>query len=233
MSYSPEDLIGKITLGDCMYYMPMIPWLNRDVLAIVDPPYFKGPESKIYYGNVISKTGIKRLSIGSDCWDKVDTDYFDELNRISNKYVFWGSNYYNFNFHSGRIIWDKVNRDSSFSDCEIASTNIFDHVRKIDFMWNGMMQGKSITEGRIQQGNKKLNEKRIHCTQKPIVLYRWVLKKFATRGQLIVDTHSGSGSLACACHLEGFDFIAIEKDAWCHKDSVKRLNELRDQALLF
>ena len=78
-----------------------------------------------------------------------------------------------------------------------------------------------------------LKDKTIHPTQKPVALYRWILQKYAKPGQLILDTHSGSGSLACACHIEKFDFIAIEKDPHYHALSVKRLAELRSQGRLF
>lgn len=73
-------------------------------------------------------------------------------------------------FLPGRIIWDKCNGNSSFSDCEIAACSFHDSVRLFRYMWNGMQQGKSINEGWIQQGNKSMNEKRIHQTQKPVNL---------------------------------------------------------------
>lgn len=81
-----------------------------------------------------------------------------------------------------RELKKKCNENSSFSDCEIAATNLFNSVRLFPYMWNGMLQGKSISEGRIMQGNKRLNEKRIHPTQKPVALYLWLLTKFAKEG---------------------------------------------------
>ena len=74
---------------------------------------------------------------------------------------------------------------------------------------------------------------KIHPTQKPIKLYRWILQNYAKPNDLILDTHSGSGSLACACHLEKFDFIACELDEDYHRDSVNRLTDLRSQGVLF
>jgi len=74
---------------------------------------------------------------------------------------------------------------------------------------------------------------RIHPTQKPVALYRWILQNYAKTGDKVIDTHSGSGSLACACHLEKFDFLAIEKDEDYHKSSVERLDTLRSQGTLF
>ncbi len=79
-------------------------------------------------------------------------------------------------------------------------------------MWNGMMRGKSITEGRIMQGNKKLTPPRIHPTEKPVALYRWLLTNYAKPGHRIIDTHGGSMSSAIACHDLGFDLDIIELD---------------------
>ena len=72
-----------------------------------------------------------------------------------------------------------------------------------------------------------------HESQKPVALYRWLLSNYAKPNDKIIDTHSGSGSLACACHLEKFDFLAIEKDADYYKSSVERLETLRSQGRLF
>jgi site-specific DNA-methyltransferase (adenine-specific) len=76
-------------------------------------------------------------------------------------------------------------------------------------------------------------ESRIHICQKPVALYRWLLQNYAKTGYKIIDTHSGSGSLACACYLEKFDFLAIEKDEDYFKSSVERLDTLRSQGTLF
>lgn len=102
--------------------------------------------------------------------------YFDELRRVSKHYIVWGCNYFNYEFAPGRIVWDKCKKGTSFSDCELAATDIFNTVRLFRFMWNGMLQGKSIAEGHIMQGNKKLNEARIHPTQKPVALYDWIFR---------------------------------------------------------
>lgn len=75
-----------------------------------------------------------------------------------------------------------------------------------------MMQGKSIKEGHIQQGNKKLNEKRIHPTQKPVLLYNWILQKYAKAGDTILDTHGGSMSIAIACGELDYNIDIWEKD---------------------
>lgn len=91
------------------------------------------------------------------------------------------------------------------------------------------MQGKSISEGHIQQGNKKLNEKRIHPTQKPVALYKWLLQKYAKPGDLIIDTHVGSGSSLIACYELGFDYAGFEIDKHYYELAQERIKEAKAQ----
>ncbi len=180
-------------------------------LAVVDPPYFTGPEKRQYYGKKVSNKGVKRIDYPvTETWKMPGEDYFTELFRVSENQIIWGCNYYQYIFGTGRIIWDKVNGDSSFSDCEEAYCSLHDSVRLIRYMWNGMMQGKSLKEGHIMQGNKKLNEKKIHPTQKPVLLYKWLFDNYANAGDNILDTHLGSGSSRIAAYDMGFDFTGIE-----------------------
>lgn len=87
-----------------------------------------------------------------------------------------------------------------------------------------MFQGKSIFEGTVQQGNKKLNEKRIHPTQKPVVLYEWLLNRYAKSGDIILDTHVGSASSLIACHNTGHKFVGFELDKYYYDLSKQRLD---------
>lgn len=206
---------------------------NAYDLAIVDPPYFSGPERRQFYGRRVSNIGVQRLYAKSEKWNVPGPEYFKELQRVAKYYIVWGCNYYDYIFAHGRIIWDKCNGSSSFSDCEIAATNLISSVRLFPFMWNGMLQGKSISEGRIMQGNKRLNEKRIHPTQKPVALYAWLLIKFAKRGWKILDTHLGSGSIAIACAALGYDLLGIEVDPNYYNAAKDRLLAYQNEPRLF
>ena len=213
------------TNEDCMNGMGRYPDKYFD-LSIVDPPYFSGPERRKYYGRSKSATGVKRTyNPSTNLWCVPGREYFDELMRVSKYYIVWGCNYFDYNFHPGRIVWDKVNGKSTFSDAEIAATNLFTSVRLIAYMWNGMFQGKSIAEGRIQQGNKRLNEKRIHPTQKPVVLYEHILQKYAQPGWKILDTHVGSGSSLIACDKIGLDCVGFEIDPAYFESASERLRK--------
>jgi site-specific DNA-methyltransferase (adenine-specific) len=217
-----KELLNKIHLIDCMDLMAKLPDKSID-LAIVDPPYFEEYGKEIYPGAAISTTGIKRNRFESKHWDVPKEDYFLELKRVSKNQIIWGFNYYEIkNFGTGRIIWDKVNDKSSFSKAEIAYCSLHKSVQMFRFMWNGMLQG-----------DMKNKEIRIHPTQKPIPLYRWTLQKYAKEGDIILDTHCGSGALPIACIEEKFQYIACEIGKDYHKASLERIQLYLDQGKLF
>lgn len=224
-----ESIVVNI---DCMEYMRTVPDKAFD-LAVVDPPYFSGPERRGYYGCRVSKIGVHRDYPISPQWDIPGTEYFEELQRVAKHYIVWGCNYFDYHFAPGRIVWDKCNSSSSFSDCELAATDLFTSVRQFRFMWNGMLQGKSMHEGAIMQGNKKLNEKRIHPTQKPVALYRWIFKNYAKPGDRILDTHLGSGSSRIAAYDAELDFVGCEIDPTYFKLQEERFNEYTAQQSIF
>lgn len=221
------DLNGFYNM-DCMKSMKEIPDKYFD-LAIVDPPYFSGPERRAFYGRKISPIGVKRTYNKPTHWKVPSCEYFNELFRVSKNQIVWGCNYFNFPFGSGRIVWDKCNGNSSFSDAEIAYCSMHDSVRLYRYMWNGMMQGKSIYEGDVQQGNKALNEKRIHPTQKPVALYKWLLMKYAKHGDRILDTHVGSASSLVACEDMGHEYLGFEIDKNYYDAARKRLEDFKAQ----
>ncbi len=198
-----DGLLNKIHLADCMDIMREMPDNYID-LAIVDPPYGIGGGS-----NVSNKSSRE--------WDKKPIEkYFYELDRISKNQIIWGGNYFTemIKFNSNHsIIWDKQNGNSFMSDAEIALTTIKKNTTKFfKLFWMSNMMGKE---------EKPI----IHPTQKPVALYRWLLQNYAKPGDLIFDSHSGSGSLAIACVEEGFNYIACEIDPDYHKASVERLHK--------
>lgn len=209
---------------DCMGGMKEFPDNYFDI-AVVDPPYFSGPEKRGFYGRCISPIGVQRVYQKSAEWTVPDKEYFGELFRVSKNQIIWGCNYFDYHFPSGRIVWDKCNGNTDFSDCEIAACSFHDSVRLFRYMWNGMFQGKSIEEGYIQQGNKKKNEKRIHPTQKPVLLYRWLFDRYAERGMKLLDTHVGSASSLIAAHDAGLQCVGFELDKHYYELSKKRLEE--------
>jgi len=210
---------------DCMEYMKTVPDKYFD-LAIVDPPYFVGVANRNFYGSDISTTGVKRLCSQSNKWDSgiPDFKYFKELIRVSCDQIVWGCNYYPFDgMGVGRIVWDKKNDDSTFSNCELASITLIDSVKIFRFMWNGMLQE-----------NMKNKEDRFHPTQKPVALYKWLLKNYAKPEMKILDTHGGSFSSAIACYDFGtVEYVGCELDKDYFDAAVKRYNYHISQTNMF
>tara|TARA_Y100000310_G_C20695027_1_gene825063 strand:- start:4313 stop:5038 length:726 start_codon:yes stop_codon:yes gene_type:complete len=223
---------------DCMEYMATQAD-NAFDLAIVDPPYGRGEHGGIKRSGYIKQKNGDYLYVEDGDFKKKNWDskppppeYFSELVRVAKNQIIWGINYHSVSLAGGAIVWDKVNDGSDQSGCEIAYCSLNTRVDIVRYMWRGMMQGKSIQNGTVQQGNKKLNERRIHPTQKPIKLYQWILINYAEPGQRIIDTHGGSFSSAIAAHYFGCDFVGCEIDKDYYEAATKRFdNETRQVAL--
>lgn len=215
---------------DCMQGMKEFPDKYFD-LAIVDPPYGRKEHGgRNRSGYVRQKNGskifVKDGQYENQNWDNEppSEDYFNELMRVSKNQIIFGCNYFDYPLIGGRIVWDKCNDGSDQSDAEIAYCSMNDRVDIFRYMWRGMFQGKSITEGTTQQGNKRLNEKRIHPTQKPVALYEWLLSRYAKPNDIILDTHVGSASSLIACHNTNHKFVGFELDEYYYKVSKQRLD---------
>ena len=210
---------------DCMDGMRQFPDKYFDI-AVVDPPYFAGPNKRKYYGRSESTTRIKRTKYDViDTWEIPGKEYFDELTRVSRHQIIWGCNYFDYNFGPGRIAWDKCRSKTTFSDAEIAFCSLHNTVKIFRYMWNGMMQGKNIDEGWIQRGNKKANERRIHPTQKPVDLYRWIIRQYIQPGWNVLDTHVGSASSLIAYREAGIRYVGFEKNEAIYLKAVERMGK--------
>lgn len=235
---------SAVILCDCMEYMDTLPDKHFD-LAIVDPPYGIGADKPSKKPCIVKQKNGSLLHIKTNEYTHKDWDssipekeYFKELMRVSKHQIVFGVNYYNYDcFGSGRIVWDKLNGESDQFGCEIAYCSLNNRTDMVYYMWAGMMQGSycgmNIQKAIVQKGNKSLNEKRIHPTQKPVALYKWLLTNYAKPGDKILDTHGGSMSIAIACHDLGFELTVIEKDEDCYKAARQRLINHQMQQRLF
>lgn len=203
--------------------------------AVDDPPYFTGPEKRGFYGQRNSSIGVKRVDyrIEDQCWIPPNREYFDLLRSKSKNQIIWGINYFDHGILSpGRLIWDKVNDKTDYSDCEIALITTIQSVRQFRFMWNGMLQGSSLHNGHVMQGNKKKNQKRIHPTQKPVELYLWQYMKFVIpksgKNCTIIDPHAGSGSSRIAADMLGLNYVGVEKSPDVYRDQEQRWREYQE-----
>lgn len=179
---------------------------------------------------------VKQADYGEKDWDMKMSppEYFDQLFRVSKNQIIWGANYYP-NLPGGRIVWDKMHAEGQDQySCEIAYQSFNMRTDIVYYMWSGMMQGVYCGRDRVramkQQGNKKLNEKRYHPTQKPVILYEWLLMNYAKNGDKIIDTHGGSLSLALAVNklnkIDGMNLslVVCENDKEIFNTAVNRFN---------
>lgn len=224
---------------DCMDAMKEIPDKYFE-LAIVDPPYGRKEHGGKNRSGYVKQTNgsriyVKHAGYENRNWDNIPAgkEYFDELMRVSQNQIIWGCNYFDYPLTGGRIIWDKCNDGSDQSGAEIAYNSLNNRVDVFRYMWRGMMQGKSITEGTIQQGNKRLNEKRIHPTQKPVALYEWLICQYAKEGDKILDTHAGSGSCCIAAYRMHHDWMGFEIDELYFRKARQRIQQEQAQMTIY
>lgn len=188
-------------------------------LAIVDPEYGIGMDGGKSIG--LRKkwpTSYKSIKHVKKEWDnkRPSVEYFNEMQRVSKNYIIWGANYFSDLLPPCKhvISWDKCCEGTSFSHFEIAFTS-FEGANRI-----------------IKIPIQAESQRRIHPTQKPVVLYKWLLDKYGNGGK-ILDTHLGSGSIAIACHDYGYDLTACEIDKDLFKAAMDRVNDHKAQLLMF
>jgi len=206
-----------ITNEDNMKLMARYPDNYFD-LAIVDPPYgieeITGKESANNRGDINKKRIFGTQSAKFREWDKSPPkEYFIELFRISKNQIIWGGNYFDLPIYRCPIIWDKCQPWETYSKTELA--------------WSSFNMPSSLFKFDNRTGGK------IHPTQKPIQLYKWLLEKYAKEGDKILDTHLGSGSIAIACHDYKYELTACELDKEYFDKAIQRITNHTNQQKLF
>lgn len=217
---------------DALEYMRGLPDKSVD-LVLCDPPYgigesknaksrikrigLKGPNSK-------AATEVRDYYCGD--WDneRLGAEYINEILRVSVNQVVFGGNYYADLLPASTcwIVWDKINGENSFADCELAWTSFTSAVRKIEYIWNSMLQG-----------DMKNKQQRIHPTEKPIPVLAWILRKYSEPGMTVLDPFMGSGTTAIACIQEGRNFIGTELDPVYFAMASKRIAQEQAKLKLF
>lgn len=208
--------ISEVKNEDCMVGMSRYPDKYFD-LAICDPEY--GINRDFQISTICKNPKHNRKAFEKKGWDKSipDASYFKELFRVSQNQIIWGANYFTKYIPKsmGWVVWDK-GQELSMSDGELAFTS-FDRALRI------------IRINRCELAK----EGTIHPTQKPILLYKKLLTRYAKQGDKILDTHLGSGSSRIACYEGGFDFYGWEIDKDYFDAQEKRFNIYKAQLKLF
>ena len=216
--------INKIYHDDCMNILKQLPDKSID-LVLTDPPYgidYGGQLAKNFTtqkkGEVNPKNGYRNYGVNE--WDKErpSQEIFNELLRISKNQIIWGGNYFAdlLPATQGWLVWNKMQRDFTLADGELAWTSFDKALRIFDYS-----RGAALQDGKI------------HPTQKPLKLFEWCLNLRSNENDLILDCFSGSGTTAIACSELKRRFICIEKDKQYFEASVKRLENYNRQLKLF
>lgn len=212
-----KEVIGNATLylGDCRYILPTLPKVDA---VITDPPYGIGEAAGKNASR--SKLAIAK-NFGNDSWD--DEPISDDLMlmvRESGKWsVIFGGNYYVMPAAKCWLIWDKENGDSDFADCEMAWTNLPKAVRRIRYMWNGMLRANGEARGD-------------HPTQKPIGVMAWAINHVPAPNRLILDPFMGSGTTGVAAMNLQRSFIGIERERKYFDIARRRIEDAQRQGRL-
>ncbi len=190
----------RITLihGDCLEEMKKIPDKSID-LVLTDPPYGIDSHSK----NASRSNLAVAKDYGKCEWDKniPEKRIFSEMFRVSKNQIIFGGNYFVEYLKNSPcwIFWDKDNGNNDFADGELIYTSFSSSVRKIKWRWAGMLQE-----------DMKNKDIRVHPTQKPRGVLKWILEKYSNKGQTILDPFMGSGTTGVACKELNRNFIGIE-----------------------
>ena len=223
--------LNEFYLMDCMDGMAQFPDKFFE-LSIVDPPYGGGNHAMNSHRSVLVKdststggffsverTGGKwAAKYGKDInkWDIAPPpEYFAELFRVSQNVIIWGGNYFDLPPSRNFIVWRKLTISETFS------------MAMAEYAWTNISGNAKVFEYAPQAAE------RFHPTQKPVALYRWLLRNYAKPGDKILDTHVGSASSLIACHEAGYDFVGFEIDHDYHAAASARLKQVRAQGTLF
>ena len=197
----------EIYHGNCR---EVLPGLGKVDLVLTDPPYGIGEAAGKNKGRGCI---AKARDYGNAGWDNepVNWGLLWELLTLGKYACCWGGNYYPVPPSPSWLVWDKVNGETDFADCELAWTNYGSAVRMIKHMWHGML--------------RKGREDRSHPTQKPLDVMKWCITRCPNEPQTILDPFMGSGTTLRAAKDLGRKAIGIEIEEKYCEIAVKRLSQ--------
>lgn len=212
------ETIGECTLylGDCR---EILPTLGKVDAVVTDPPYGIGEAA----GKASTRKGLgPTRDYGDDAWDDepVPADLMAMVRASGRWQVIFGGNYYDCPPASCWLVWDKLNGNNDFADCELAWTNLPKAVRRIRYLWNGMLRANSEPRGD-------------HPTQKPVGVMAWTLQHLPGDVRTVLDPFMGSGTTGVACVKAALRFVGIEREAKYFDAACRRIEEAYRQPRLF
>ena len=212
------ERIGDATLylGDCR---EILPTLGQADALVTDPPYGIGEAAG---ANKSRGLLAKAKDYGNASWDDqpIDNDLLRLVMLAGRWNVIFGGNYYPLPPTRCWLVWDKLNGDTDFADCEMAWTNLHKAVRRIRYMWHGMLRANG-------------EERGDHPTQKPLGVMSWCLQQLPDGTKSVIDPFMGSGTTGVACAKAGMRFVGIEREPQYFAAACRRIEEAWKQPRLF
>ena len=212
----------EVVIGDCRLLLGD----NRDIIAslgrvdacVSDPPYGIGESAA---KNRTRGNAAASGDYGHDDWDQEPADpaIIEWMLANSDWHIIFGGNYFSLPPSKCWLVWDKENGANDFADCELAWTNLDKAVRRINWMWNGML--------------RKGKEERFHLTQKPLGVMEWCLSHLPAPVSIVLDPYAGSGTTGVACVKRRLQFIGIERERHHFDTMCRRIQDAYDRPDMF
>jgi site-specific DNA-methyltransferase (adenine-specific) len=214
----PAVPTSDVYLEDCVKALKRFNDNHFD-LAIVDPPYgierFKNVTTTPSSKDVHAKRFQRMETVNND---KPSDEYWSELFRVSKNQIVWGANNFELPPSEYFLCWNKQQAMPNFATLEYAWVSM------------GLKKPAKLFTYSIHKHNQV---DKVHPTQKPIPLYDWILQNYAKEGDLILDTHLGSGSSRIAAYKGGFNFVGFEIDKEYYEKQEKRFKDFVSQLRMF
>lgn len=207
----------KLYLGRCEDILPAFP-SGAFHACLTDPPYGIGEAA----GKNKSRTNLAvAKDYGNLNWDSAPAspEALALIMAVSRWQIIFGGNYFHLPPSRCILVWDKLNGSNDFADCELAWTNLDKAVRRLQFMWNGMLRDEAC--------------ERIHPTQKPVGVMSWCLGHLPKPVTSVIDPYMGSGSTVIACMRAGIPVTAIEEHEPYFLAAIERIESENNRAPLF
>ena len=209
--WTTEDGSIRLLLGDCLEILPV---LGKVDACVTDPPYGIGADKgqAKRADKQHGKAAAPSKNYGTTDWDNdpASAEHIGACRDSSRWQVIFGGNYFQLPPSSCWLVWDKMNGENEYADCELAWTNIKKAVRRLSFRWHGML--------RDERGE------RFHPTQKPVAVMQWAIGH-CPESETVLDPFAGSGTTGVACIRLGRRFVGIEKEPKYFEIAKKRIRD--------
>ncbi len=194
----------------------VLPQLEVADLLLTDPPYGIGQDKGMGSGG---RGGFGNCSHRAPRryqgdWDATRPDNLSLYLSKAHTAIIWGGNHFSDQLPQCNkwLVWNKEQTMPSYSDCELAWTNLNGNaIKMFTYAGNGFFARE---------------KERWHPTQKPIALMNWCLDvAHMEEGWTILDPFLGSGSSLVAAKARGLHGIGIEREEKYIEIAIKRLSQ--------